>query len=105
MILQIFIIFQKFVSCIQEKKFMIGVFPRYIGAGNFVHAIWCLNSFSIHYCISQLWRLLYYHIQKCFRDRFYSSTGYFTVPEQLTGQFHELSLENFEIFEAAFNER
>jgi hypothetical protein len=54
MILQIFIIFQKFVSCIQEKKFMIGVFPRYIGAGNFVHAIWCLNSFSIHYCISQL---------------------------------------------------
>jgi len=41
----------------------------------------------------------------CFGFRFYSSTEYFSLPNQLTGDFHELSKGTFDILESALTER
>ena len=40
-----------------------------------------------------------------FSIRFYSSTEYFSLPNQLAGDFHELSKGSFDILESALTER
>ena len=40
-----------------------------------------------------------------FRFRFYSCTDYFSLPPQLTGEWHDLSLASWELLEDRLRER